>query len=141
MPQLPAALLSWRWAPTWAAPFPFVWVGLVAVEVADGRFSNREVLPETLLLVLGLSIYAALPFAALGVLSAQVRVEVIKPCVIGGLVAGALAWLPFNASLVRSTLGLPPGSWTGMFAMYLAVSSPFVVGIGFGLEPVSNSVG
>lgn len=115
--------LSRPWGPAWAVPLAVVWPLVLGDRLLGGagplEFGG---------LLLGASLWVALPFLAVGAVDAWRPVHGFRAVALGGAVATALAWAPLYYVAVLALLGEPLGFWAP--AAYPALASPLCAAFG-----------
>jgi hypothetical protein len=89
------------------------------------------------LVVLLASLWAALPFLVLGAAASADRMSArtLKGAVLGGVLSAALAWWPWN-ELAFGGILLEAKGYFFIVALYVAIASPILVGVGMAVGGV-----
>ena len=107
------------WGPAWAVPLAVVWPLQVGAALGTRGGAGWGGVAAVLL---GASLWVALPFLALGAFSRRASDSRFRALAVGGAVATALAWLPLYYVAALALLDVPLGFW-GPLA-YPALASP-----------------
>ena len=121
MPLLPPR----PWGPAWAVPLAVAWPLQVGAALGTGGGAGWG---EVVAVLLGSSLWVALPFLALGVFHRRLSARRFDALAAGGAVATALAWAPLYYVAALALLDVPLGFW-GPLA-YPALASPLAGAFG-----------
>ena len=122
------------WGPARAVPLAVVWPLLLGAAVGAGGGANWGGVAAVLL---GSSLWVALPFLALGAFFRRASDSRFRALAVGGAVTTALAWAPLYLVAAHAVLDQPLGFWAplGYPALWSPVVAAFGMVVGAALDP------